>query len=239
VNALRLLLALAVAASTLLLGASAGGAFTRSVRVATPSGVHPRAAGAIPVGDALEVSGQPMQLSIFYSADPPSRVVRFYADAFLARGLIPVLSRPGGPAHVSAFDPGDGLQRFVSAISQPGGQTLVMTGTVDPRRPAQLLSVAGVSLPLPPERSSLLGFRSQDGEALAQSARFLSALSVGELAAFYRQALAGDGYLERTGGGEGLLLFQKPGASVSVAMQKLSPKRGAAVFVTRIDGDAR
>lgn len=239
-SALRLLLALAAAATTLLLGASAGGAFDRSVKPAAPAASYPRAAGEIPIGDALEVSGQPMRLSVFHTADLPSRVVRFYADAFRARGLIPILSGEDAPAHVSAFDPGDGLQRFVSALSQGDGNTLVMTGTVDPRRPAMLLPGAdGVSFPVPSERRALLGFRSRDGEARAESARFLSSLSVGEVSRFYRQALGREGYVEVAGGGEGFLSFQKPGASLSVALQKLAAQSGSAVFVTRIDGDAR
>lgn len=238
--ALRLALALALAAATLLLGASAGGAFAPNAPLTIPAGAYPRAEGEIPVGDALEVSGQPMRLSIFHTADLPSRIVRFYADAFRARGLIPVLSAADGPAHVSAFDPGDGLQRFVSALAQPDGQTLVMTGAVDPRHPSWLLPGAlGLSLPVPSEHRALFAFRSRDGEARAESARFFSALSVHDLARFYRQALARDGYLENAGSGEGLLLFQKPGANVSVAMQKLSARAGSAVFVTRIDGDAR
>jgi hypothetical protein len=239
VIALRLALALVVAAATLLLGASAGGAFAGSAHQGVPAGAPNGVEGEVPVGDALEVSGQPMRLSIFYTADVPSRVVRFYADAFRARGLIPVLSA-AGPAHVSAFDPADGLQRFVSALAQPDGQTLVMTGCVNPSRPAQLLhGGAGSSLPLPSGHRGFAGFRSRDGEALGESARFLSALSVPELAAFYRQALARDGYGESAGAGDGLLLFQKRGASVSVALQKLSPGAGAAVFVTRIGGDPR
>jgi hypothetical protein len=237
---LRLTFALAAAAATLALGASAGGAFAGNADAAAMASGGRATPGEIPVGDALEVSGQPMRLSIFYTSDRPSRVVMFYADAFRARGLLPVLSGADAPAHVSVFDPADGLQRFVSALAQPDGQTLVLTGTVDPRRPAQLLrSASGASVPIPPEHRAFLGFRSRDGEARAESAQFSSALEVGEVGRFYRQALGRDGYVESAGAGEGLLLFRRPGASISVALQKLSAGAGSAVFVTRIEGDPR
>ena len=164
-------------------------------------------------------------------------MVAFYADAFRARGLLPVLSV--SPAHVAVFDAADGLQRFVTAVAQPDGQTLVLTGSVDPRRPAELLrSASGASLPIPPEHTAFFGFRSRDGQAHAESAQFSSALSIREVAGFYRQALRREGYVEGSEGGEGLLLFRRPGASISVALQKLSAGAGSAVFVTRIDGEA-
>lgn len=237
--AVRVAVALAAAGATLCLGASIGGAFARNAEAA-PVHADARTPGEIPIGDALEVSGQPMRLSIFYTGDSPSRVAAFYADAFRARGLLPILSAPGTPAHVSVFDPGDGLQRFVSALGQPDGQTLVLTGTVDPRRPAELLdSAAGSSLPIPKEHRAFFGFRSQDGEGHAESAEFSSALSVREVAGFYRQSFGRAGYVESVGGGEGLLLFRRPGATVAVALQKLSLGSGSAVFVTRVVGDAR
>lgn len=237
--ALRVALALGLAAATLLAGAAAGGAFAEDAG-GPAAGVPPSAAGQIRVGDALEVSGQPMRLSLSYTADVPCRVVRFYADAFLARGLLPVLSLPDSPAHVSAFDPRDGLQRFVTAVAQPDGQTLVLTGSVDARNPPQLLrGAASASLPVPTEHRAFLGFRSRDGEARAESARYLTALSAGEIAGFYREKLGRDGYLENPGKGEGLLLFQKPGANLSIALQRLSADAGSVVFVTRIEGDPR
>jgi hypothetical protein len=236
--AVRLALALALATATLGLGASIGGAFAGSARAAVPGRADVRVAGEVAVGDALEVAGQPMQLSVFYTGDPPSRVVAFYADAFRARGLLPVVSQ--SPAHVAVFDAADGLQRFVTAFAQPDGQTMVLTGTVDPQRPAEWLpSASRASLPIPPEHRAFFGFRSRDGQARAESAQFSSALSIGEVAGFYRQAFGREGYLEDGRGGEGLLLFRRSGASVTVALQKLATGAGSAVFLTRIDGDAR
>jgi hypothetical protein len=235
VIALRMALALAAASASLMAGAWAGGAFA-----STGGSAAGRPAGEIPVGDDLEVSGQPMRLSLFYTADPPGRVIAFYADAFRARGLLPVRSAPDAPAHVSVFDPADRLQRFVSALPQPDGRTLVLTGAVDPRRPAQLLpGVAPVTFPLPPGHRSLTGFRSRDGAARAESAHFLSARPAGEVMRFYRQALASEGYVESGAGGSGLLLLGKPGATLFVAARSLEAGAGSAVFVTRVEGDPR
>ena len=92
--ALRMALALAAASASLMAGAWAGGAFA-----STGGSAAGRPAGEIPVGDDLEVSGQPMRLSLFYTADPPGRVIAFYADAFRARGLLPVRSAPWQATH--------------------------------------------------------------------------------------------------------------------------------------------
>jgi hypothetical protein len=233
-------LALCLASATLLGGARAGGAFADGVEAAAPVPERARAAGEIPVGDDLEVSGQPMRLSIFHTPDRPSRVVAFHADAFRARGLLPVLSGLDALAHVSAFDPLDGLQRFASALAQPDGRTLVITGTVDPRRPAHLLHGPAVpALPLPPDHRAFLGFRSRDGEARAESGQFFSGLPAREVESFYRQALGRDGYVENAGPGEDLLLFGKPGAIFSVAARTLGASAGSAVFVTLVEGGPR
>ena len=216
---LRLLGSFALVAAVLLGGAWMGGAFAES------AGSEPRREGEIPVGDALEVSGQPMQLSLFY------------ADAFRARGLLPVLAADEDLAHVSAFDPATGRQRFISAIPQPDRQTLVLVGTADPRHPPRFMSgPEGASFPVPPAHRAFIGFRSTDGGARAESAQFVSALGPGEVAGFYRRSLAGEGFSERPDSSASLLSFARPGATVSVALQKLEEKQGAAVFVTRIEG---
>src|SRR5512140_3791874 len=105
-RAARMVVSLCVACAALLAGGWAGGApgIARA-----KSGPLPRAeagpayagreGGEIPVGDSLEVSGQPMQLSIFYTADAPKDVALFYARAFEARGVLPVVSSEAGFAH--------------------------------------------------------------------------------------------------------------------------------------------
>lgn len=199
---------------------------------------YPAGGSEIAVGDSLEVAGQPMRLSVFGTADRPSRVVAFYAEAFRARGLLPVVSPEDSFAHVSAFDPADGLQRFASALPAPGGRTLVMIGTLDARRPSFLLrGDASRSLPIPREHGPLLAFGSVDGPARAESAQFLSGLSKEGIAAFYRAALLAQGYAERPDGPEGLLTFGRPGAMLSVAARQV--QGGSAVFVTRTEGSAR
>ena len=258
-KALRLALASGCASVALLAGAWAGGASVHTgarqpalrqpeqpaVSHATPQdnpGLpapgYPAGGSGIVVGDSLEVAGQPMRLSVFGTADRPSRVVAFYADAFRARGLLPVVSPEDSFAHVSAFDPAGGLQRFVSALPAPGGRTLVMTGTLDARRPSFLLRAdASRSLPVPREHGPLLAFGSADGQARAESAQFLSGLSKDGIAAFYRAALLAQGYAERPDGPEGLLTFGKPGATLSVAARQV--QGGSAVFVTRTEGGER
>src|SRR5437763_13082448 len=125
-----------------------------------------------------------MQLSIFFTGDEPRRVVAFYAEAFRARGLTPVLTE----VHVSAFDPKDGWQRFITAIPQGDGQTMVMVGATNPRRPPHYLSGAtAAGFPIPPENRGFLGYTSEDLGSKAETAQLMSSLSPAEVVAFYRK----------------------------------------------------
>jgi hypothetical protein len=233
--------AIAISAASVVLGAGAwaGGAFAFSARSAASTFAYPARVDEISIGDALRVAGQPMRLSLFFTPDPPARVARFYLDAFRARGLLPVMASDADLAHVSAFDPASGLQRFVSALPRPEGQTLVLTGATHPRQPPRFLRGSeGASFPVPPASGAFLGFSSEDSGARAESAQFMTALPPGEVASFYRRALGEQGYAERRdGAGEGLLIFLRAGATVTVALQSLDEKGGAAVFVTRVEGE--
>jgi hypothetical protein len=240
-SAARIGLALALAFGALLGGASAGGALAPVSHGGSAQGAGSPGAGELSVGDALEVSGQPMQLSLFYTADSPRRVIQFHADAFRTRGLLPVLMGDHALAHVSVFDPGTGIQRFVSAVPQPDGQTLVLSGATNPRRPPRFLRGAeGASFPVPSGHRAYLGFHSAEAGTRAESAQFVTAQPVHEVESFYRQALAAQGFSEKQDlSGGSLMIFSRPGATVSVALEKLDENRGAAVFVTRVDGALR
>jgi len=222
-SAARIALALALAFGALIGGASAGGAFAPVSRGGPAQGAGTPGAGELSVGDGLEVSGQPMQLSLFYTADSARRVIQFHADAFRARGLLPVLAGDHALPHVSVFDPGTGLQRFVSAVPQPDGQTLVLSGATNPRRPPRFLRGAeGASFPVPSGHRAYLGFHSADMGTRAESAQFVSAQPAHEVERFYRQALAAQGFSEKHDpSGGSLMIFSRPDATVSVALQKL------------------
>ncbi len=194
---------------------------------------------AIAIGDALEVAGQPITLSSFSTFDLPSRVIAFYAEAFRARGLVPVVSESEAFAHVSVFDPSDGLQRFAGALPLPGGGALVLTGTADPRLAPQMLSgERTVSLPLPPEHRALLSFRSVDGGTRAETAQFLTPMPVARVESFYREALGKQGYAQSGSREGGVLTFAKPGVTFSLAAQDWKGS-GTAAFVTRVDQGSR
>ena len=174
-RALRTLLALAGALAVLLGGAWAGGALTPAAHAAAgrPSRATDDLAyakdGEIPIGDSLVVNGQPMQLSIFYTKDEPRKVIEFYGQAFLDRGLTAIVSREEPMEHVSVFDPEDGLQRFITAVPQADGQTMVMVGITNPRKPPQLLGGAkAAGFPVPVENRAFLGYRSEDQGAHAE-----------------------------------------------------------------------
>ena len=239
-KALRLSLGIVSAGAVLLGGTWASGAFAelapgRQTRLGREPR-YPSSAGELRLGSSLEVNGQPMELALFYTPDPPARVIRFYADALRARGLTPIISPEPALAHAAAFDPDSGLQRFINAVAQDG-QTLVMVGATNPRKPPGLLATAeGASFPVPPGHRAYLGFRGTDPGTRSESAQFVSALTPREVASFYRAALGAQGFTEHAGA-EGLLTLTKPGVMVSIALQKLDDRSGAAVFVTRTEGD--
>lgn len=247
--ALRVTCAVCAAAAVLLAGSWSGGALRganatpgRPARATDALSYGPRGEGGeIPVGDSLEVNGQPMQLSLFYTPDPPRQVVQFYAEAFRAREVMPLIAAEPELAHVSGFDPRDGLQRFISALPQPDGQTLVMVGVTDPRHPPRFAKAAAeAGLPVPREHRAYLGYRSGDQGAQAETGQYLSSLPAGEVLAFYRRELPARGFEERVqDGSPGLAVFAKRGSVLSVAAQSLDEEKGCAVFVNLTSGDAR
>lgn len=239
-KALRVLAGVATAAAVLLVGASAGGALAerRAPEPASAAVAYPGSRDVVRVGDNLTVAGQPMQLSLFRTQDPPARIARFYADAFRARGLTPVIANEAGLAHVAAFDPRDGLQRFISALPARDGGTLVMLGATSQRLPPKFLEGGErASFPVPAGHRGYLAFRSGDAGSSAESAQFVTALAPSAVASFYRASLAAQGYTEALDApDEGLLTFSRPGSAISVATQGLGERSGAAVFVTRTEG---
>src|SRR2546423_11803689 len=155
-------------------------------------------AGLIGIGDALVVSGQPMQLSVFYTGDAPARVAEFYASGFREKGLVPISRDQGQVGHVSVFDPEDGFQRFITAMPGPRGQTLVMVGMVDPRHAPQLISAARKApFPVPESHRAYLGYSSTDAGVRADSGQFVTTLSTAKVREYYRRELAARGFEER------------------------------------------
>ena len=244
-KALRLIGFLAAACAVLFLGAWAGGASAQAGRAsrATDELAYQRHSevGEIPVGDSLEVNGQPMQLSIFFTSDPPPRVVEFYAQAFEARGVLPIVSADPNLASVAGFDTKDGLQRFISALPQPDGQTLVLVGVTNPRRPPRFTKGAEeAGFPLPKENRAYLGYRSSDEGAQAETGQYVSSLAPDALLAWYRREMPARGWTERgQDGSASLAMFAKEGSILSVAVQALGDKAGSAVFVNQTQGGAQ
>jgi hypothetical protein len=250
VKALRAFFGAAAALAVLALGAWGGGAFPAvRAQAGAPARAHvaedypDRAEGGeIRIGDSLVVNGQPMQLSIFYTPDPAERVVEFYAASFREKGLVPIARSEGQLGHVSILDPSDGLQRFITALPAPGGQTMVMIGAVDPRKAPQLVTAARrAPFPVPEEHRAYLGYSSDDAGARADAGQFVTALGPQQVRDYYRRELLARGFEERERESTpGLLQFAKSGGdAVTVAVQALSDGAGAAVFVNQTRGDGR
>jgi hypothetical protein len=243
---LRTAIAVLAAAAVLLAGAWAGGTCSPALAQSAPRSPvdlpdappAQRESASIAVGDALVVNGQPMQLSVFYTADRPSQVAGFYAAAFRARGLLPMAVGDVQLGHVSVFDPADGLQRSVTALLEPSGDTLVLLAVSDPRHIARLLSrEPSAPYPVPDDHRAFLGYASEDGKLQAHSGQYVTSLAPAQVADFYRERLSAQGYSERADeSGPGLLVFARSGSVVSVALQALEERGGSAVFVNRTGG---
>jgi hypothetical protein len=243
---LRTAIAILATATVLLVGAWAGGSCGPaqaqpgpSPRLGTAGDYAGRGESApIPVGDRLAVQGQPMELSVFYTADSAAAVIAFYSDAIRRRGLLPIAATDERVGHVSVLDPLDGLQRSVTAVDERPGRTLVLLGVTDPRNAARLVGHAPQApYPVPEDHRAFMGFSSEDGAARAHSGHFVTALAPKEVAGFYRDRLGAAGYAQLDGdAGTGLLMFQKKGTSVSVAVQALGERSGSAVFVNQVEG---
>jgi hypothetical protein len=224
--------------------AATSGAAGRRNGLAAGAGAAFAARGAereLALGDALSVNGQPMQLSIFFTGDPPEKVIAWYSDALAKKGLVPFAHVEAQVGHVSVFDPEEGVQRFATALPQGDGETLVMVGTADPRKPPRLLGGArSAPFPVPSEQRGFFAYASDDAGIRSHNAHFVAALDPASVLAFYRKALASDGFAEAPGeSGEAMALFRKRSISVSVAAQSLGEKGGAAVFVSRLEGGPR
>jgi hypothetical protein len=243
---LRTAIAVLAAAAVLLAGAWAGGSCAparaqagSAPRVLTAGGFpQARETEQIPVGDALAVNGHPLRLSVFYTTDAPDQVIAFYAEAFRARGLLPIAAADRHLAHVSVLDPADGLQRGVTALFERSGHTLVLLAVSDPQHVPRLIERAPAApYPVPAEHRAFLGYSSEDGSARAHSGQFVSSLATPHLVQFYRERLGAQGYAERTEHpGQGLLVFTRKSGTVSIALQALGDGGGSAVFVNQVDG---
>ena len=241
----RALVAVLGSALVLGFGAWAGGAFPRAEaapgrtsRATDGQGYPGGREGEIPIGDALVVNGQPMQLSLFVTEDPPQRVIEYYRAAFEKRGLIPIAHAEESLGHVSVFDPEDGFQRFITAVPQPDGQTMVLVGITNPRKaPRFTRAAASMPFPVPAEQRGFLGYEAKDGATRSHNGQFASPLTAPASLAFYRKALAAQGYVENVReSSESVAVFGKPGVTITVAAQALDDKRGSMVFVSRIEG---
>ena len=191
----------------------------------------------IPLGDVLSVNGQPMQLSVFTTHDSPEQVVRFYGEAFTARGMMPVSQSSPAAGHVSVFG-SDGKQRFINALPQADGETLVTVGITDPRRAPSLINdAADAPFPVVRENRGFLSYASEDSGVHAQSGQYATPMKASEVLDYYRSELRPVGFLEEPGGAIAMTTFQHPnGVSISVAIQPLETKGGAVVFVNRVEG---
>ena len=184
----RVAMAAAATGAVLLTGLWAGGscaparaepATVRRVGLVDASAGH-RETAQIPVADSLVVDGQPMHLSVSFSGDSPAAVAELYATAFRARGLLPIAAADDRVAHVSSFDPQDGLQRSVTAVRERTGHTLVLLGVTDPRHPPRL-GAHGLasSLPVPEDHRALLAHSARDGKSQASSGQYVTAQVAG------------------------------------------------------------
>lgn len=156
---------------------------------------------AIPLGESMELFGQPSQLSLFWTVDSPEEVARLYTDTWKAAGFEPHLTRLDRATHVSAIDPETGLMRAVTILAQ-AEETLVLPAITDVRVMPDLTSQRA-PVPVPENARAYMGHSADDTSQLTFTGSYLVPLRPEQVLRFYERELAGEGYERREGFGKG------------------------------------
>ncbi|RMG12573.1 MAG: hypothetical protein D6729_16335 [Deltaproteobacteria bacterium] len=118
---------------------------------------YPGSWGQARVADSLEVSGLPVEMATFQTADAPETVIDFYAKAFAAEGLEVQVTDSRGEAGggVVAWDERTRLRRQVMVIRQ-GGETHVFPSLLRDQPPLEIGALRPTGLPPGPDGALLI-----------------------------------------------------------------------------------
>jgi hypothetical protein len=185
-----------VAAGALALGLLVGGEAEANHPGSRASIAAPRAltegTGEVPLGESMELWGQPTRLSTFWTPDPVVEVVRIYVEAWQKSGLDPQVREIDKVTAVHALESETGLMRSVTVIDL-GEERLVVPNVSDVRTIPDL-GPRHAPVPIPENATAYLGQVADDTTSLTFSANYLVPLEPDRLLAFYKRELEPDGY---------------------------------------------
>jgi hypothetical protein len=185
-----------VVAAGLFLGAPdvAASGPSNPTRLATPAATA-HGSGEVPIGDMLEMWGQPSQLNMFWTNDSADEVARTYSDAWKAAGFEPRTQRIDRVVNVSFVETTTGLMRTVT-IMEAGDQRVVLPGLTD-IRVAPDTTPDRSPVPVPEGASGFVAHTADDSGSVAYNASYAAPIASDTIIAFYRAEMTRLGYTER------------------------------------------
>jgi len=146
----------------------------------------------VPVGEALEMWGQPSRLNVFWTLDSVDEVARTYVDAWKTAGFDPRQKKVDQVTNVSAIDKSTGLMRGVTIIDS-GDERIVLPGLTD-IRVAPDTTPANAPVPVPSNATRYLANVADDTTTVSYSASYLVPMSAERTLDFYRLEMGKLGY---------------------------------------------
>lgn len=91
-------------------------------------------ASSVPFEGSMQTNNVPLDAVVVMTSDPVKRVMEYYRAALVQRGIEPVehmFSPHSG--YVGFFDETSGTMRMATATTRPGGGTMLVLSSMDPR----------------------------------------------------------------------------------------------------------
>lgn len=190
--------------------------------------------GEVPLGDGLEIWGQPVQLSLFWTPDETDTVTTSYLDAWESAGLVTSEKRMGNVSIVSALDESTGLMRSVTVLEHESGERLVLPGITDIRSMPDP-TPTGAPVPVPDNAKAYMAHVADDVVALTYSGSFIVPMAPSRIVRFYEVELGKAGYVPSprmsAGARSDVAEWTRGPESITVAASALEKQDAASSFV--------
>lgn len=167
---------------------------SNAVHLAAPP-ASDEAATEVSLGDSMELWGRPSRLTMFWTADESSEIIRTYLEAWKDVHSQPVVRRLDRVTSASVLEPETGLMRSVS-VTDVGDQRLVVPSLTDVRAFPDL-GARHAPVPVPENAKAYLSQVADDSSSVSYHATFLIPISPARAVEFYKVELGKLGYASR------------------------------------------
>ncbi len=148
----------------------------------------------VPLGDALQLWGEPARVDLFWTTDSVNEVARTYVDAWKAAGFDAQVHTIDAVTSVAALDTHTGLMRSVTILSS-GDERVVLPGLTD-MRVLPDTSPAGAPVPIPETAHAYIASSADDTTSISYNGTYMVPLKPERTIAFYRVEMGQRGYAE-------------------------------------------